>query len=255
VIVWDATSGAKLATCSGHTGVVTHAEWSRDGTRVSSVATDGTARVWDVRGESCTVHAVMKGMSVQYTLNLAHAHFSPDGTRLVVVSSVDTIARLYDTDTGALVAELPHDAELWWGSYSNDGSRIITTSSDKTAKLWDGKTGRLIASLEGHTFWVTCGVFTPDSKLAVTAGEDGTAKVWSAETGKLLFSYDLHKDWLGEVTVSDDGQRMISVGGDRTAKVWDMSYETRSPEEIDRLVQARIPWTLDGSRLIPKKLL
>jgi WD40 repeat protein len=50
--VWDAESGALLATLEGHQGRVTSVAWSPDGRRLLSGGDDGSLRVWDAESGS-----------------------------------------------------------------------------------------------------------------------------------------------------------------------------------------------------------
>jgi WD40 repeat protein len=45
--VWDAASGAPLATLTGHKGAVYSVEFSPDGAHLVSGSRDGTLRLWD----------------------------------------------------------------------------------------------------------------------------------------------------------------------------------------------------------------
>jgi eukaryotic-like serine/threonine-protein kinase len=64
------------------------------------------------------------------------AAFSPDGKR-VVTASYDRTARLWDADSGALLATLRgHEGRVWSAAFSPDGKRVVTASEDKTARLW-----------------------------------------------------------------------------------------------------------------------
>jgi WD40 repeat protein len=47
--VWDAKTGAVLATLSGHTAPVNDASFSPDGARIVTASNDGTARLWDAQ--------------------------------------------------------------------------------------------------------------------------------------------------------------------------------------------------------------
>ena len=57
--------------------------------------------------------------------------------------------RLWDAASGKLIASLgdPQCFDVLYGTFSPDGTRILTASIDSTARLWDaasGKTHRLL---------------------------------------------------------------------------------------------------------------
>jgi WD40 repeat protein len=57
--VWDASSGAELLTLKGHTGTVSSASFSPDGSCLATGSLDCTAKVWDTRSGAerfATVH-------------------------------------------------------------------------------------------------------------------------------------------------------------------------------------------------------
>jgi hypothetical protein len=89
--VWDAKTGAALATLSGHTNAVLSAAFSPDGTRVVTGSYDDTARVWDAKTGAAL--ATLSG----HADRVITAAFSPDGTRVVTVSE-DKTARIWQLD-------------------------------------------------------------------------------------------------------------------------------------------------------------
>jgi hypothetical protein len=128
--VWDAKTGAALATLSGHTDTVYSAAFSPDGTRIVSASRDNTARVWDAK--TGTALATLSG----HTGGVRNAAFSPDGARIVTASD-DKTARVWDAKTGAALATLSgHTGAVYDAAFSPDGTRIVTASEDNTARVW-----------------------------------------------------------------------------------------------------------------------
>ncbi|MEI6429826.1 MAG: TIR domain-containing protein, partial [Pseudanabaena sp. ELA607] len=126
----------------GHTGRVISANFSADGSKIVTASWDGTARVWDVKGN---LIAELKG----HTGRVYSANFSADGSK-IVTASWDGTARVWDVK-GNLIAELKgHTGYVDSANFSADGSKIVTASLDNTARVWDVK-GTLIAELKGHT--------------------------------------------------------------------------------------------------------
>ncbi len=78
-----------VATLRGHEGEVWSVVFSRDGTRVASVSSDGTIKLWDAaRAEEV---ATLRGHQSE-VLSVA---LSPDGTR-VASGSWDKTIKLWD---------------------------------------------------------------------------------------------------------------------------------------------------------------
>jgi WD40 repeat protein len=73
--VWDAASGAELATLSGHTDRVVAVAYSPDGTRIVSGSFDQTSKLWDTQTMECV------GM-LSYSGWVSGCDFSPLGTHV-----------------------------------------------------------------------------------------------------------------------------------------------------------------------------
>jgi WD40 repeat protein len=84
--------------CSGHSKIVTSAEFSPDGQQVVTSSYDGTARVWDAAtGRQLTA---LSHPGAVYT-----ATFSPDGHR-VLTAADDRTARIWDVDVPAIEIQI-----------------------------------------------------------------------------------------------------------------------------------------------------
>jgi WD40 repeat protein len=174
----------------------------------------------------------------------------PDGTRRVT-ANYGSSAIVWDAATGARLFTLEgHSGPVLKAGFSPDGGRIVTASDDYTAGLWDARTGALLASLEGHGARLRAASFSPDGARILTASMDGRALVWDGETGALLASLDGHGAQLYAAAWSPDGARVVTAGQDGRAIIWDTHLETRAPGEIADLVRRRVPWRLEGGRLL-----
>jgi hypothetical protein len=160
---------------TGHRGTVWSASFSADGTHVVTASYDGTARVWDLRGERPGFVA-LEGHQGWVT----SASFCAGGTH-VVTTSEDKTARVWDLrgERPTFVALEGHQNWVNSASFSPDGTHVVTTSNDGTARVWDLRGAKpSFVALEGHQNWVNSASFSADGTHVFTASNDGTARVW-----------------------------------------------------------------------------
>ena len=155
--------------------------------------------------------------------------YSPDGTRLAVVSSVGIW--LYDTTTYQQVAMFPvHRGRFLSLAFSPDGTTLASEGEDNTVRLWDTETGEQKHTLAGHTNGISAIAFSPDGKTLASGSGDATVRLWDTETGE-------HKDTLTtgglkdtptgptgmitEVAFSPDGATLAGASSPRTVWLWD----------------------------------
>jgi WD40 repeat protein len=105
------------------------------------------------------------------------AEYSPDGGRLVTVSS-DHKGLVWSTLSGRLLHPLiGHFFSVNTGSFSRGGQWIVT-SSQYTAGLWNARTGKLLFYLGRHAAPLTGASFNPSGNWILTGSKDGTARVY-----------------------------------------------------------------------------
>jgi hypothetical protein len=84
VRIWDAESGRKLRTLTGHSAYVCSVAWSPDGRRIVSGSKDMTIKIWDVGSAVIRTFAGHRN-------DVTSVAYSPDGRRIVSGSSDGTV--------------------------------------------------------------------------------------------------------------------------------------------------------------------
>ncbi len=196
-----------------------------------------------------TLGRYMDRLWLKHSGSVDYVAFSPDGSKIVTTSGVKT-ARVWDTETGEVVAVLGHADWVRSAVFSPDGSKIVTASGE-TVRVWNTETGEVVAVLKGHTSWVRSAVFSPDgSKIATASGE--TVRVWDAETGEVVAELKGHTSWVRSAVFSPDGSKIVTVSGG-TVRVWNV--ETG---EVVVVLEGYINWfdgvvavfSPDGSKIV-----
>ena len=259
-VLWDARTGQRVFTLSGHEEDIYSVGFSMDGTRVVTTSDDDRAMVWDVaNGEPLLTIDIGEGTG--------GASFSPDG-RLLAVPGLTGAVHVVDVVTGARTATLrAPDGPFCSPAFSPDGGRIAASgcpylnswttvvwevASRKrlvkiqpeggssgvmfspdgerlagrtfgTAAIWDARTGDELLKVSGHSGDVFGVAFSRDGTRLATGSVDGTARIWDAETGEELVRLAGHDGLVALVDFDPSGTRLLTGGGDGTARVWDVS--------------------------------
>ena len=182
----DATSGAQLATLSGHTSYVRGCAVSPDGSWIVSAGgfMDHTLRIWDVA--TGTERATLIGH-----LKVVNAcAISPDST-LIVSASDDGTLKIWDASTGAERVTLRgHTGSVRSVAVSPDGSWIVSACDDGTLNVWDVATGieRAILVLPGAATAVAFHPFAPMVVCGDTGGGVHLAHLVGIDLGPLVIT-------------------------------------------------------------------
>lgn len=292
--LWDLQSGDLKLDLNGHTTGVNRAFFSADGNYVLSGSFNkrATSKVWDLNSgkilqslegqelnsacyedEGMLVHTAAKAANGKVAINTWHALtgkllnvielqddtitkfvFSPDGTTLVVIDTIN-VAKILDAKTGIVLHKL--DRPVGDIKYNPDGKSILTTSWVNFAELWDIGSGRLIhslrdqeASAEGSirtlrisTFnnsgeliekdtaicqGIIKAEFSSDGENLINASDnwDEVTRIWNTKTGSLLKRF---KGFKG--AINNDGTKVLTLvypdsvtyNFGMTPDIWDVS--------------------------------
>ena len=115
------------ATLAGHTGPLSSAAFTPDGTRIVTASSDQTFKVWDLDGDV--------EMSFDHPGEVRSAAVSPAGQHLLTVG-VDGTARLWDRGGSVLATMAGHGVGESTAAFSPDGTQIVTAGRDGTVKIW-----------------------------------------------------------------------------------------------------------------------
>ena len=223
VRVWDAMSGARVATLQGHSESVRSVAYSPDGRYIASGSQDKSVKVWDATTGKCV--ATLEGHSYSVT----SVAYSPDG-RYIASGSYDI--RVWDAESRSCVATLEwHSGKATSVAYSPDGKYIASGLDDKTIKIWEFKKRwhritshwKCIKTLKGHTSDVNSVAYSPNGLRIASGSSDKSVKVWDAMSGSCLKTLEGHSEGVTSVAYSPDGRRIASAGGtwDDSVRVWD----------------------------------
>jgi WD40 repeat protein len=144
--------------------------------------------------------------------------------KLVAAGSYNGVLRLWDVQTGLLLAERRgHGGQYIYAvSFSPDGARIATGSSDRTIHLWSADLSGAPGVLHGHTDDVVDVGFSSDGSRLASVDRSGSIRVFDLED-RLAEPEVLrgHGSYVNPVCHSPDGRLIVSGSWDGTVKVWE----------------------------------
>ena len=166
---------------------------NRDGSILATLASDGTARLWDVATHR-QIGAPIMAISDPGTLAFNAVALSPDGA-ILATGGPDGTARLWEVTThrqiGPPIVISSDGYPVNAMAFSPDGSILATAGNDGRARLWEVTTHRQIGAT------MTAGrnpgdnplyavAFSPDGAILATLAGDGTARLWDVATHRQI---------------------------------------------------------------------
>ncbi len=221
-IVWDANSGDKLATLTGHEAEVTALAFAPGGKLLATGDDRGDCRLWrfDPAANEWQGGEWLRGHSRTITAMT----FADNGARLIT-SSGDNTCGQWDVVAGKEIRAgvLKHPEWVTDIVVSDDGRTALTSCDDGKLRLWSLADAKLLRTMESppteapataaasgeaaktETAFTSIDM-SSDGQLALTAcAADGTVRLWNLADGE-------------ELAASDDGA-WLNVG-DRGGLVW-----------------------------------
>ena len=174
---------------------------------------------------------------------LGEIHFSPDGSRLAVSSSIGIW--FYDPQTGKELDLLVYTNGIppFAFAYAPDGNTIASANTSQmivvtgmrearlpsiagnTIQLWNVTTGEKKTTLRLQTQRAASIVYSPDGKTIATAKKrDNTVYLWNTATGKSKGTLErVGRGSVQSFVYAPDGNTIATAGGwaDNVVQLWD----------------------------------
>jgi DNA-binding winged helix-turn-helix (wHTH) protein/WD40 repeat protein len=197
-----------------------------EGDRLATAHTEGTIRLWSIRGGDVELLRQWTGAGEGACNQL---RFDPSGTRLAATYDAQyTILRNIDDPPASDPLRL---ASGGTGGYRgaeaafHPGGRWVATAGFTAVDVFPADRRRYPVVLRGHSGHVERLAFTPDSSSLVSYGMDGTVRMWPLSATVGAQPRILH-DWghpveaiVGWMAMSPDGTFVVTTGGEDTVRI------------------------------------
>ena len=251
--LWDLKTGANLVSFRPQ-GPVFSAGYSAD----SRFAVTGgkSLRIFDADENSPTYGRSLHKVEYPHLGVVTNAEFSPiKGSLQFVSASYDGIAKVWEwqpeQQATRLVHELKgHEGPVRFGTWSADGSKILTVGHDARPRVWTIKPAAeptpvtldlpmpANKELKKKDYDQLCGAFSNDGRFVAIGGKEaGTQEsigwIWNLAPAPNV-APQLHAEVRGHglggvnsVAFLPDDDRLLTGGSDGTARLWDWHREDK----------------------------
>jgi WD40 repeat protein len=193
------------------------AQFNRDGTEIVTADSDGTVDVWRPNPSGSGYARVSPPIHV--AAPAGYAAFSPDGSRVVIVTNDDT-AVVRNLATGRQLTLNPKQGfALKVAVFRPGGHQIFTGDSNGQIQVWNASTGaeRVLGRLGPG---INDLEFNTTGTRFVTASDSGVVTVWDAGDDRPLLSINACPS-PNTASFSPDGHTIVVACGAGGAPVFD----------------------------------
>lgn len=169
-----------LRTLKPHTSPVVTVTTDRSGTLLATGVSDGSVKVWDIRG-GYTTHTLHGHGSIVSALcffssSSANPKKDPTGIR-IATGSEDGKVRVWNLQNRKTVAMLDAHASVVRSlDFNLESNLLLSGSRDKTAMLWDASSWKQVSTIPILEAVESTGFF--NESTIFTAGESGRIRIW-----------------------------------------------------------------------------
>ncbi|MGY4706335.1 WD40 domain-containing protein [Candidatus Bipolaricaulota sp. J31] len=225
--VWAlrATGWEEKLSFLAHTKPISDVDFAPDGKVFLTASVDETVRLWDA-GTGRLIRTLWKPVKVQFLQPLVRdaiyaARFSPQGS-LVAAGSEDRTVRLWDVETGRLIALMhKHRGIVGCVDFGPEGELLASGDTSGTVVLWDVRRRRALAVLRRGGEPIHALAFSPDGEWLLVGGASGTLELYSVGKRTLFRELPGHVGDVFGVAFHPDGKLFVSASAEGTVLVWD----------------------------------
>lgn len=232
--------GTTLLTYKGHSTGISTVDWSSDGTKIASGASD--IHIWNAKtGNTLLVYKGHIGFLRSVKWSHSGMYVASGGGDDV---GKDYTVQVWNAASGSLITRYTgHSSYVMGVSWSPNDQQLVSCSWDGTAQVWDANAGTTLVTYRGHSYVILCVAWSPNGQKIATADGEGYLRIWDAATGNTLLTYLGHTSQINGVAWSPDGKYLASVSGgnltergngqpDSTLQVFDASSGDRVFSEV-----------------------
>jgi WD40 repeat protein len=173
--VWEVDTGRRKTVLGDHPDGVYSSDFSADGRRIVTTAKSGrVAWVWNA-ADGRLLHTLAGHEDFVRT-----ADFAPRGNR-IATGSYDGTVRVWDADTGALLAVLEGHGGRVERVVFHDSGRWLLSEGEGTVRSWDARSGESVAVFGREADPSQRAVLTPEGAQVLTTHAGGLLRVWDLE--------------------------------------------------------------------------
>jgi len=239
--IWDASSGAELATLPPAGGSVHDLAFSPDQRLLMSRSEGDLIELWVVEGgaepaadviNTATAGSLAPVDSLRLEEGATDAVFWPTGTS-VAVSTASGRIWLWESASGETSqVSLRHSDWIYRLAYSPSG--LASVGKDGYLRL-RGSPQYFLRSVGTPPSELSALAFIPDGEWLAASGEDGKLRFWNLELGPLMLEMQAHSAWVWGLAASPSGDLLATASADRTVKLWSVGRDASGAPQLSLL--------------------
>ncbi|XP_072548045.1 cilia- and flagella-associated protein 337 [Salminus brasiliensis] len=242
--------GRPTGILKGHSAPIFHLHISTEDSRIFSVSTDNSARIWDIQAQCCLFAAHPKASLLRGDLSACLYSSAVKGLYVATDSLALLSLKTKAEPQGCYI--MSHKEAVLCCGYSTEFRQVVSCTEGSVIKVWDVDTGNQVFEYGGaHGLSaITCMTFDPKGRRLVTGGRDGCLKIWNFNNGHCLKILSREDGDLRDAEICDCSYLQVH----RNAFVMSVGWARRidvyldSPEDTRHVQRPQPSWQDDLKR-------